>query len=236
MVGRLYQLAEGGGPAAGRRAARPVRPRRRRPTAGQDLLRRHAPPARPRRRAGRRAAGAVPRRADHRARPAQPLGMWEVIADLVAGGTTLLLTTQYLEEADRLADRIVRHRPRPGHRPRHRRRAQGPGRRRAGRGHRRRAERHREAAERCARLARRAHGRRADPAAHLRSPAAPSVLAEALRRLDAAASTSSTSACAGRPRRRLPHPHRPRGRGRGADADADRRSRARAAADRGRPR
>jgi ABC-2 type transport system ATP-binding protein len=34
-------------------------------------------------------------------------GMWDVIADLVAGGTTLLLTTQYLEEADRLADKIA---------------------------------------------------------------------------------------------------------------------------------
>ena len=33
--------------------------------------------------------------------------MWEVITRLVAGGTTLLLTTQYLEEADRLADNIV---------------------------------------------------------------------------------------------------------------------------------
>ena len=33
--------------------------------------------------------------------------MWEVISDLVAGGTTLLLTTQYMEEADRLADNIV---------------------------------------------------------------------------------------------------------------------------------
>ncbi|WP_375501064.1 ATP-binding cassette domain-containing protein [uncultured Jatrophihabitans sp.] len=33
--------------------------------------------------------------------------MWEVIRELVTGGTTLLLTTQYLEEADRLADRIV---------------------------------------------------------------------------------------------------------------------------------
>ena len=31
---------------------------------------------------------------------------WEVIRDLVAGGVTLLLTTQYLEEADHLADRI----------------------------------------------------------------------------------------------------------------------------------
>jgi ABC-2 type transport system ATP-binding protein len=33
--------------------------------------------------------------------------MWDVIVELVQGGTTLLLTTQYLEEADRLADDIV---------------------------------------------------------------------------------------------------------------------------------
>jgi ABC-2 type transport system ATP-binding protein len=33
--------------------------------------------------------------------------MWEVIRELVRGGSTLLLTTQYLEEADRLADDIV---------------------------------------------------------------------------------------------------------------------------------
>jgi ABC-2 type transport system ATP-binding protein len=33
--------------------------------------------------------------------------MWEVIKRLVAGGTSLLLTTQYLEEADLLADNIV---------------------------------------------------------------------------------------------------------------------------------
>src|SRR5437899_9509781 len=33
--------------------------------------------------------------------------LWEVIPELVADGTTVLLTTQYLEEADRLADRIV---------------------------------------------------------------------------------------------------------------------------------
>ncbi len=33
--------------------------------------------------------------------------LWTVIEDLVSGGTTVLLTTQYLEEADRLADRIV---------------------------------------------------------------------------------------------------------------------------------
>lgn len=33
--------------------------------------------------------------------------MWDVIAGLVADGTTVLLTTQYLEEADRLANQIV---------------------------------------------------------------------------------------------------------------------------------
>ncbi|MCK9898732.1 ABC transporter [Parafrankia colletiae] len=32
--------------------------------------------------------------------------MWRVIADLVREGTTVLLTTQYLEEADHLADRV----------------------------------------------------------------------------------------------------------------------------------
>ena len=33
--------------------------------------------------------------------------MWEIIRDLVAGGVTIFLTTQYLEEADELADRIA---------------------------------------------------------------------------------------------------------------------------------
>ena len=39
--------------------------------------------------------------------PRSRIGMWEFIASLVADGTTILLTTQYLEEADRLADSIV---------------------------------------------------------------------------------------------------------------------------------
>jgi ABC-2 type transport system ATP-binding protein len=39
--------------------------------------------------------------------PRSRLDMWDVIESLVAAGTTLLLTTQYLEEADRLADEIV---------------------------------------------------------------------------------------------------------------------------------
>jgi ABC-2 type transport system ATP-binding protein len=33
--------------------------------------------------------------------------MWEAIQQLVAGGTSVLLTTQYLQEADRLADRVA---------------------------------------------------------------------------------------------------------------------------------
>ncbi|MFI0453446.1 ATP-binding cassette domain-containing protein [Actinomadura sp. 6N118] len=33
--------------------------------------------------------------------------LWDVISELVKGGTTLLLTTQYMEEADRLADQIM---------------------------------------------------------------------------------------------------------------------------------
>src|SRR5258708_7562544 len=39
--------------------------------------------------------------------PRSRLGMWDIIRSLVAGGTTLLLTTQYLDEADKLADEIV---------------------------------------------------------------------------------------------------------------------------------
>jgi ABC-2 type transport system ATP-binding protein len=39
--------------------------------------------------------------------PRSRLGMWDVIRGLVRGGTTLLLTTQYLEEADELADLIA---------------------------------------------------------------------------------------------------------------------------------
>ncbi|HEU5470625.1 MAG TPA: ATP-binding cassette domain-containing protein [Actinophytocola sp.] len=34
-------------------------------------------------------------------------GLWQLLGELTAHGTTLLLTTQYLEEADRLADQIA---------------------------------------------------------------------------------------------------------------------------------
>jgi ABC-2 type transport system ATP-binding protein len=39
--------------------------------------------------------------------PRSRIAMWDIIKKLMANGTTILLTTQYLEEADQLADRIV---------------------------------------------------------------------------------------------------------------------------------
>jgi ABC-2 type transport system ATP-binding protein len=39
--------------------------------------------------------------------PRSRIAMWEIINKLKAKGTTILLTTQYLEEADQLADRII---------------------------------------------------------------------------------------------------------------------------------
>ena len=39
--------------------------------------------------------------------PRSRLALWDTIEGLVSGGATVLLTTQYLDEADRLADRIV---------------------------------------------------------------------------------------------------------------------------------
>jgi ABC-2 type transport system ATP-binding protein len=39
--------------------------------------------------------------------PMSRIGLWEIVEGLVGDGTTVLLTTQYLEEADRLADTIT---------------------------------------------------------------------------------------------------------------------------------
>lgn len=39
--------------------------------------------------------------------PRSRLAMWDIIKKLMAKGTTILLTTQYLDEADQLADRII---------------------------------------------------------------------------------------------------------------------------------
>ncbi|MNW61608.1 Daunorubicin/doxorubicin resistance ATP-binding protein DrrA [compost metagenome] len=39
--------------------------------------------------------------------PRSRITLWDEVRTLVAGGTTILLTTQYLEEADRLADSVA---------------------------------------------------------------------------------------------------------------------------------
>ncbi|NUS95626.1 MAG: ATP-binding cassette domain-containing protein [Nocardia sp.] len=39
--------------------------------------------------------------------PRSRRNMWQIVRDLVSGGVTIFLTTQYLEEADQLADRIA---------------------------------------------------------------------------------------------------------------------------------
>jgi len=39
--------------------------------------------------------------------PRSRRGLWQIIRDLVAGGVTIFLTTQYLEEADQLADQVA---------------------------------------------------------------------------------------------------------------------------------
>lgn len=39
--------------------------------------------------------------------PRSRQALWDVVRDVVAGGTSVLLTTQYLEEADRLAQRVA---------------------------------------------------------------------------------------------------------------------------------
>ena len=108
MVGRLYGEKRAAAQAARARAARALRPRRRRRPPGEDLL------------AAACAAGWTSRRRSSRAPPVlfldEPttgldprsrIDLWETIEDLVADGTTVLLTTQYLDEADRLADRIA---------------------------------------------------------------------------------------------------------------------------------
>ena len=72
LMADLRHLGRDGGPAARRRAARALRPRRRGEEARRDLLRRHAAAARPRDDARRRPTDHLPRRADVGPRSAQP--------------------------------------------------------------------------------------------------------------------------------------------------------------------
>ena len=52
--------------------------------------------------------------------------MWQIVRELVAERHTILLTTQYLDEADELADRIAVLDRGPDRRRGHARRAQAP--------------------------------------------------------------------------------------------------------------
>ena len=174
-----------------------------------------------------RAAGAVPRRADHRARPAQPARH--------VGGHRRPGARRHDAAAHHPVPRGGRppgrrdrgHRPRPGDRPGHGRRAQGPGRRRAARVHprRRRADRRRL----CGAGLRSGSGEAAVDAGARRVTlpvdGGAAVLVAAIRELDAAGiAVQDVGLRRPDPGRRVPQPHRPRRPRRGR---ADRRRRAR---------
>ena len=106
-------------PSPGRRAAGSVRPRGRRRAGREDLLGRHAPPARPRGCARRAPAAPLPRRADHRARPAWPAR--DVGRDPRSGarGHHPAPDDAVPRGGRRARRRDRRRRPRPDHRARH---------------------------------------------------------------------------------------------------------------------
>ena len=153
--------------------------------------------------------------------PRSRLELWTTIEELVAEGRTVLLTTQYLDEADRLADTIaVIDRGRViakgtpdelkdrvgGERLEVRLAARG---RRAGGGARAGAALRRAAARR----GRHGHGRRAPARGRDRRGGAPPRRGGRRRRRHHAAPADA--------RRRVPVAHRPRGRGRADDAAAE---------------
>ena len=121
LIGRLYGLPKKYVRRARRRAARAVLADRRRRPDREDLLRRHAAAARPGGQPGRRPADPVPRRADHRARPAQP--------DRAVGGAPRAGPRRHDPAAHHAVPRggrpagrrDRRDRQRQGHRRRHRR-------------------------------------------------------------------------------------------------------------------
>ena len=216
MVGRLYHL----GPGEPRARADELLERFDLADAGgrlvAHLLGRHAPPPRPRRGARRPAAGALPRRADDRPRPAQPAR--PVGDDRGARRRRARRCCSPPSTSTRPTGSPTRSRdrPRPRDRRGHVRRAQGPGRRRAARDHARATRRD---------AARGDRGARADAA---RAPAVGDGVVCACRsrersgrdrRGGAPRSTRPGIAiddiAIARPdaRRRLPLAHRPRGRG-----------------------
>ena len=210
MVARLYRFGATKHGAGPQELLERFGARRRRGPAGGDLLRRDAPPARPRCRTDRPPAGRAARRADDRPRSSVAPGAVDVVDELRREGTTVLLTTQYLDEADRLAQRDRRRRPRADRRAGH-----------AGASSRRRSAATYSACEsptrRCRRRVRRAggSGRRRAAARRRRrreirlAVADPAVSAEAIRRLDARRlPVAAVELQRAEPRRRVHDPHR----------------------------
>ncbi len=136
--------------------------------------------------------------------PRSRLDLWELIRELVREGKTMLLTTQYLEEADQLDRQDRDDRPRNGDRRGHRGRAEGPDRRRGARGPRRRHARMAGVRRRHVGRRRRRRSRTStrDAGRSVRVPvgtAGPASLLDSVRRLDDARHrASATSPCTGR--------------------------------------
>ena len=107
MVGRLYGERRAAAKRARAGAAGALRPHGRRRPPTKTYSGRHAAPARPRGSARRPPAVLFLDEPTTGLDPRSRLEVWSTIEGLVAEGTTVLLTTQYLEEADRLADAIA---------------------------------------------------------------------------------------------------------------------------------
>ena len=153
--------------------------------------------------------------------PRSRIELWDAIRALVRAGTDVLLTTQYLEEADQLADHIMIVDHGRADRRRHARRAEGRGRARRRRDPGRAGPPTSTRSQARARAAR--HARRPavdEPARRVAvagRPTAPSASPTAVRALaDRRHRRSTTSACAGRPSTRCSSPS-PAGRRRPAD-------------------
>ena len=107
MMARLRHLPVATARARAGELLAALRPRRTPATGGSGRTRGHATPARSGGQHDRAAAAALLGRTDHRARSAQPRAAVGTVRRLVDEGVTILLTTQYLEEADQLADTVA---------------------------------------------------------------------------------------------------------------------------------